>query len=83
MLIANLKKIVDSISTIDAQEKRELLKLLKKYEHQFNGTLGNWETSDMKLDLKEYAKPSHGKAYPVPKNHHSILKTEIDGLVQL
>jgi hypothetical protein len=37
----HLMEIVDSISSIDVQKKHELLKLLKKYEHLFDGTLGN------------------------------------------
>jgi hypothetical protein len=48
---ANLNDFFDSIYTIDAKEKRYLLKLLKKYEHLCDGTLvGKWETSDIKLD---------------------------------
>jgi hypothetical protein len=38
---ANLKEIVDSTSAIDTK-KRELLNLLKKYEHLFDGNLGKW-----------------------------------------
>jgi hypothetical protein len=34
---------------------RNLLKLLRKYENLFHGTLGDFETSDVKLNLKEDA----------------------------
>jgi sugar-specific transcriptional regulator TrmB len=34
----NLREIIDSISTINMEENRELLKVLKKYEDLFNGT---------------------------------------------
>jgi hypothetical protein len=44
-----------------------LLLLLRKYEHLFDGTLGDFETSEVKLNLKDNAKPFHGKAFPVPK----------------
>jgi hypothetical protein len=49
----------------------------------FDGTLGNFETSDLKFDLKDDAKPYHAKALPVPKNHHDNLKHEIERLVPL
>jgi hypothetical protein len=41
------------------------------------GTLRNFEKSDVKLNLKEDAKPFHAKAFPVPTNHHDSLKHEI------
>jgi hypothetical protein len=63
--------------------RKHILKLLRKYEHVFDGTLGNFETSDVKLNLKEDAKPYHAKDFPVPKNHHATLKHEIERLVKL
>jgi hypothetical protein len=80
---ADLKEIIKCISTIDDIEKHNLLGLLRKYEHLFDGTLWNFETSDVKLNLKEDAKPYHAKAFPVPKNHHDTLKHEIERLVRI
>jgi hypothetical protein len=54
---ADLPKIIKFISTIYDIEKNNLLGLLRKYEHLFDGTLGNFETSEVKLNLKEDAKP--------------------------
>jgi hypothetical protein len=48
-----LKDIGDSVETIKVEEKRNLLKELQKCEHLFDGTLGNFETSEVKLDLKK------------------------------
>jgi hypothetical protein len=76
--VADLKEIVKIISTIDDIEINRLLLLLRKYEHLFDGTLGNFETSEVKFDLKDDAKPYHAKAFPVPKNHHDTLKHEIE-----
>jgi hypothetical protein len=64
---ADLKEIIKSISTINKIERNKLLQLLRKYEHLFDGTLGDFETSEDKFDLKENAKPYHAKAFPVPK----------------
>jgi hypothetical protein len=42
------------------------------------GTLGNFETSDVKFNLKEDAKPYHAKTVPVQKHNHDTLKHEIE-----
>jgi hypothetical protein len=80
---ADLSDIIKRISTIDDIEKHNILGLLRNYEHLFDGTLGNFETSEVKLNLKEDAKPYHAKAFPVPRNHHDTLKHEIERLVKL
>jgi hypothetical protein len=49
--------IIKYISTINDIENNKLLKLLRKYEHIFEGTQGNFETSDVTLNLKEDVKP--------------------------
>jgi hypothetical protein len=80
---ADLSEIIKCISTIDDIEKHSLLGLLRKYENLFDGNLGNFETSKVKLNLKEDAKPYHAKASPMPKIHHDTLKHEIERLVEL
>jgi hypothetical protein len=64
---ADLKDIIKCTSTIDDIERKKLFILLRKSEHLFDGTLGKFETSDIKLNLKGDAKPYHAKAFPVPK----------------
>jgi hypothetical protein len=76
---ADLKEVVKSISTIDDIERNRILLLLRKYEHLFDGTLGNFETSEVKVDLKDDAKPYHAKAFTVP----NTLKHQIERLVEL
>jgi hypothetical protein len=80
---ADLKEIIKCISTIDDIEKHNCLNLLRKYEHLCDGTLWNFETSDVKLNLKEDAKPYRAKAFPVPTTNHDTLKYEIERLVKL
>jgi hypothetical protein len=60
---ADSSEIVKCISSIDDVDKNDLLSLLKKYEHLFDGTLGSFETSEVGLTLKEDAKPYHAKAF--------------------
>jgi hypothetical protein len=37
----------------------------------------DFETSEVKFDPKENAKPYHAKAFTVPKMHHDTLKHAI------
>jgi hypothetical protein len=70
---ADLKEMIKCISTIDGIEKNKLLKLLTEYEHLFDGTFGNLETSDFESSLREDAKPNYAKVFPVPNIHHDTL----------
>ena len=58
----------------------QLLHLLQKYEQLFDGTLGDWKTTPVKLELKEGIRPFHGRAYPVPFIHKHTLKKEVERL---
>ena len=64
-------------------QKKSLLKLLQQHEELFDGTLGNWKTPPVSLELKEGAKPYHGRAYPVPHLHLKTLKKEVERLCKL
>jgi hypothetical protein len=79
----DLQEILKCISTIDDVEKNKFLGLLKKYEHLFDGTLAKFETSDVKLNLKEDANPYNAKAFPVSKIHHHTFKHKRERLVKL
>ncbi len=59
-----------------------LLSLLLKKE-LFDGTLGDWKLPSVSLELKEGAKPYHGRPYPIPKIHKAALMKEIDCLVSI
>jgi uncharacterized DUF497 family protein len=76
--VVHLQDIIKCISTIDDIEKKNILGLLRKYENLFDGTLGKFETSEVKLNLKEDANPYDAKAFPVQKNHHDTFKHEIE-----
>jgi hypothetical protein len=44
-----------------------LLTLLLKYKELFDGTLGDWKLPPVSIELKDGAKPYHGRPYPIPK----------------
>jgi hypothetical protein len=51
-----------------------LLKLLKEFEELFDGTLGDWDSNPVLLQLKEGAQPYHGRLFPIPKKYVKTLK---------
>jgi hypothetical protein len=54
--------------------------LLSKYEHLFDGLLGDWKTDPVDLRLKSGEMPFQLSSFPVPKIHEETLKKEINKL---
>lgn len=77
---ANLQKIVEGATHLNQREKDLLYKLLKKYEEIFDGTLGEWKTQPVELELIEGAKPHSQRHYPVPHLYKATFKKELDRL---
>ena len=79
---ADLQKIASECNLLNPKEQEQLLKLLTKFAHLFDGTLGNWKTEPVDLELKNKdEKPYHAKPYPVPHSQEQQLKDEIQRLV--
>ena len=55
--------------------------MLLKYETLFDGNLGDWNRPPISIELKEGAKPFHGKPYPIPQIHKATLIKEINRLI--
>ena len=78
---ADLQKVVEECKHLTATEQRQLLLLLQKFEHLFDGTLGTWNTDPVDLELKEPdTKPYHARPYPVPHSQEKKLRAEIERL---
>ena len=57
---ANLPEIVkDTCGYLSSIDQSKLLQLLTKYEELFDGTLGDFDTDPVKLNLQLGAKPYH------------------------
>ena len=81
---ADLPKIVEENCThLKVAKKEVLLWLLMHFVQHFDGTLGDWKTSPVQLELKPGIKPWCGKAYPVPHIHLGTLKREVKRLEEL
>ncbi|GFH55792.1 hypothetical protein CTEN210_12268 [Chaetoceros tenuissimus] len=80
---ANLEEVVASATSLNREQKRKLLKTLKKFESLFDGTLGRWKTDPVKIQLKEGAKAVNSRWYPVPKINKETFKKELERLVKI
>ena len=58
-----------------------MLKLLRKHEEMFDGTLGNFTGLEYKLKLSEGARLYHIKPFIIPKIHKETLKMEVNTLM--
>ena len=73
----------DNCKHLSPSERESLLSLLFKFEQLFDGTLGEWALPPVSIQLKEGAKPVHGRPYPIPKVHKATLMKEIDQLISI
>ena len=81
---ADLQSVVDNnCPHLSLQDQKKLLELLYNYEDLFDGTLGDWSTEPVSFELKEGAKPYHGRAYPVPHSVKETLMKELKRLCNL
>ena len=77
------KVVSKNCANLNSGQKEGLLALLDKYDELFDGTLGDWKTEPVGLELREGANPFHGRPFPVPVIHRDTLKKEVERLVEL
>ena len=80
---ADLEQVCSNQEELNTDQQQQLLRLLRKHEQLFDGTLGTWTGSKVKLELLEGATPYHARAFPIPRCHIDTLKVEVERLVQL
>jgi hypothetical protein len=66
---ASLDDVIKTYENLHVEEQNQLKILLQKYEHLFDGTLGefNMESNSLKL-MDPNCKPIHALAYTVPRS---------------
>ena len=62
----DLEHVVNA-SHVNAEERTLLLSLLEKFDDLFDGTLGDWYTEPVDLELKPDPRPFNSRYYPVPR----------------
>ena len=81
---ANLPELVhNQCAHLTQYQQASLLRLLKEYEHLFDGTLGDWNTEPVHIQLKEGARPIHCRPFSVPHSYGQQLYDELDRLCQI
>ena len=81
---AILEEVIQICDNLNPEEQHHLLKLLQKYEHLFDGTLGEFHMDPISLHLIDKGvKPVHARPYNVPRSVEQQLRTEIARLVDI
>jgi hypothetical protein len=60
--------VENNCTHLSPSHRNTLLVLLLDFKELFDGTLGDWKLPPVSFELKEGAKPYHGRPYPIPKN---------------
>ena len=60
---AELKQVANNANHMNAEERTQLLRLIKYLEDLFDGTLGDWGTDPIGLELNKRYKPFNSKYY--------------------
>ena len=79
----NLADLCKDQQHLSTAEQTKLLTLLQRYEHLFDGTLGDWQGPEVGLELRPDAKPHHARPFPIPQIHDRAMRIEVERLVML
>ena len=77
-----LKQVVNE-SQMNAEERTLLLILLEYFEDLFDGTLGNWATEPVDLEINPYSKPFNSRYYPVPRINKETSRKDLKSPVEI
>ena len=81
---AILEEVIQLCDNLSTEEQYELINLLQKYEHLFDGTLGEFNMAPISLQLQDQtSKPVHARPYAVPRAVEQQLRKEIARLVDI
>jgi hypothetical protein len=66
---ACLDEVIMRCGNLSQEEKHQLLHILQKYEHLFDGTLGEFNMEPISLHLTDKGtKAEHARPYTVPRS---------------
>ena len=68
------------MSQLNSQQKEKLTEVLSKHETAFQGGLGKAKDKPIHLELKQGAKPYHGKAFPLQRLMKRPPEKKVKGL---
>ena len=59
---------------MNAEERNMLLNILEEFEDFFYGTLGEWDTETVYLEIKPDFKPFNSRYYMVPRINKAFFE---------
>jgi hypothetical protein len=72
---ANFDDVIKTCKNLHVEKQHQLKRLLQKYEHLFDGTLGEFHMEPISLQLMDpNCKPIHARAYTVPTSVEQQLQ---------
>ena len=81
---ANLtKEVEDNCLQLNSSQRKQLIKLLTKFEKLFDDTLGTWKNTKYNTELKPGVTPYHGRPYSIPWAYKQQLQVEVEQLVKI
>ncbi len=80
---ADLAKVVADSGHLTTNEQSKLSTVVHRNEKIFDGGLGLWKTTPVKLELKLDAVPYHAKPYPIPRSRNETTHKEIERLCSI
>ena len=80
---ADLKHVFANTIQLNAEEKTQLLGLIKDFEYFFDVTIGEWDTEPVYLELSPNSKPFNCKHYLVPRINKDRFHNAIKHLVEI
>ena len=80
---ADLKHVADNANQMNAEERIQLLRLLGDFEDLFDGTLGDWDTDPVNMEINPGSKPFNSKYYPVPRLNKGAFCKELKLLAKI
>ena len=80
---SDLNQAANNATQLNAEERTQLLRLLGGFEELFGGTLGDWDTETVKLELNPDSEPFNSKYYLVPRITEENFRKELKQLVKI
>eukprot|EP00804_Cyclotella_cryptica_P008830 CCRYP_013047-RA/>CCRYP_013047-RA protein AED:0.47 eAED:0.47 QI:0/0/0/0.66/0/0/3/0/220 len=76
---------IQTTSEVQLRQQNTFIPPRRKYEKASLRAikLGDWDCKPVSLQLKEGARPYHGRPFPIPKNHVETIKREVQRLCDL
>ena len=78
---ANIVATINTLKHLSSTQQQQLKSLLYKFEHLFDGTLGDWNTDPVSFKLKEGTTPFQLPPFPVPNYMRTHLKRKYNACV--